>query len=106
MAVSPASITADVPSRIALATSVSSARVGIGLRSIESSIWVAVMTGFPALTVVRIVFFWTRGTCWRGSSTPRSPRATMVPLAAATISARFATASRFSILAMTGIWAS
>ena len=90
---------------MALATSLTSARVGTGLRSMESSIWVAVITGLPAMTVLRMIFFWTRGTSWRGISTPRSPRATIVPLAAATISSRFRTASSFSILAMMGIWA-
>ena len=39
------SITASVPSRIALATSVTSARVGREEATIESSIWVAVITG-------------------------------------------------------------
>jgi len=47
-AVSPESMTASEPSRIALATSLASARVGRGLRIIESSICVAVITGFPA----------------------------------------------------------
>ena len=36
------------PSSTALATSVASARVGRGFLIIESSIWVAVMTGLPA----------------------------------------------------------
>ncbi len=39
------SITASVPSRIALATSVTSARVGRALLTIDSSIWVAVIVG-------------------------------------------------------------
>ena len=46
-AVSPESMTQSVPSRMALATSVASARVGRRLVIIDSSIWVAVMTGFP-----------------------------------------------------------
>ncbi len=54
-AVSPDSITAEVPSKIALATSLTSARVGVGLRCIESSIWVAVMTGRPFMTDYLIV---------------------------------------------------
>ncbi len=37
-----------VPSNTALATSDTSARVGLGLRIMESSIWVAVITGLPA----------------------------------------------------------
>ena len=45
---SPESMTQSVPSSIALATSVASARVGRRLETIDSSICVAVMTGFPA----------------------------------------------------------
>ncbi|CAB4594951.1 unannotated protein [freshwater metagenome] len=44
--VSPESITASAPSRIALATSDVSARVGTGDEIIDSSICVATMTGF------------------------------------------------------------
>ena len=40
-------MTASVPSSTALATSAASARVGRGLRIMESSICVAVMTSFP-----------------------------------------------------------
>ena len=47
MAVSAESITALVPSNTALATSETSARVGLGEVIIDSSIWVAVMTGRP-----------------------------------------------------------
>ncbi len=83
IAVSPDSITADVPSRIALATSLASARVGFALTSMDASIWVAVITGLPFITVLRMSFFWVLGTSASGSSTPRSPRATMMPLAAA-----------------------
>jgi hypothetical protein len=43
-AVSADSITASVPSSTALATSETSARVGIGLEIIDSIIWVAVIT--------------------------------------------------------------
>ena len=49
-AVSPESITAEVPSKIAFATSVASARVGRWLRSIESSICVAVIDGLARAT--------------------------------------------------------
>jgi len=41
-------MTQSVPSRMALATSVDSARVGSRLAVIDSSICVAVMTGLPA----------------------------------------------------------
>ena len=48
LADSPESITASEPSKIALATSPASARVGRGFLIIESSICVAVITVFPA----------------------------------------------------------
>ena len=48
-AVSPLSITAEVPSRMALATSEASARVGSGASIIDSSICVAVITVLPGL---------------------------------------------------------
>ena len=48
VAVSPDSIKQSEPSQTALATSVASARVGRGLATIDCSIWVAVMTTFPA----------------------------------------------------------
>ena len=71
-------MTASVPSRIALATSETSARVGRGALIMLSSIWVAVMTGLPCRLASRISRFCTSGTCSNGSSTPRSPRATMI----------------------------
>ena len=52
------SITASLPSRTALATSDASARVGRGLLTIESSIWVAVMTGTPARLHLAMIDFW------------------------------------------------
>eukprot|EP00966_Prymnesium_polylepis_P074257 1723337-Prymnesium_polylepis.2 len=48
LAVSPLSMVQSAPSATALATSVISARVGNGLTIIDSSIWVAQMTNFPA----------------------------------------------------------
>ena len=72
-------MTASVPSRMALATSVVSARVGRGLRSMESSIWVAVMTMRPRCAAAAMMRFWWTGTVSSGTSTPRSPRATMTP---------------------------
>ena len=56
-AVSPDSIIASVPSYIAFATSVTSALVGLGFLIIESNIWVAVITGFPALLHFAIIIF-------------------------------------------------
>src|SRR5436305_1590426 len=76
-AVSPDSITADVPSRIAFATSLASARVGSAWCTIDSSICVAVMTGLPRSSALRMIRFWTSGTRAGPISTPRSPRATI-----------------------------
>ena len=70
---------ASVPSSIAFATSVTSARVGRGLRIMESSICVAVMTGLQAALHLRMISFWMVGHTSGATSTPRSPRATMMP---------------------------
>ena len=61
-AVSPESITADVPSRIAFATSLASARVGSACSIIDSSICVAVITGLPASRQRRMIRFCSSGT--------------------------------------------
>ena len=61
-AASSESITAEVPSSTALATSLASARVGSGAWSIDSSIWVAVITGFPRSSAMRIMRFCKSGT--------------------------------------------
>ena len=61
-AVSPDSITAAVPSRIAFATSEASARVGSGRLIIDSSICVAVITGLPASRPSRMIRFCASGT--------------------------------------------
>ncbi len=103
IAVSPESMTQSVPSSMAFATSEASARVGWGLSIMLSSIWVAVITGFSALLQAVMILFWSRGTCSGDISTPRSPRATMMPSAARMISSRFRMASGFSILAMIGM---
>ena len=85
---------------MALATSDVSARVGRGAWTIDSSIWVAVITGFPCRLASRMIFFWIRGTSSNGSSTPRSPRATMMASEASRIPHRFLSAVSFSILAI------
>jgi len=64
---------------MALATSLTSARVGRGQLTIESSIWVAVITGMPSALHLRISSFCSSGTSSAGISTPRSPRATITP---------------------------
>ncbi len=100
--VSPDSITASAPSSTALATSDASARVGRGAEIIDSSIWVATMTGLALRRAFSTMSFWTIGTSSSGSSTPRSPRATMTPSKASMMPSRLSTACGFSILAMTG----
>ena len=70
--VSPESITASAPSRIALATSETSARVGGGLEIIDSSIWVATMTGLALRRALSMIFFCRNGTSSAG--TPRRGR--------------------------------
>ena len=76
-AVSPESMIALVPSRIAFATSDASARVGSGAWIIDSSICVAVITGLPRSSARRMIRFCSSGTSAAPISTPRSPRATM-----------------------------
>ena len=100
--VSPESMTASAPSRTALATSDASARVGREWLIIDSSIWVATITGLALSRQIWMARFCTIGTCSSGSSTPRSPRATMMPSKLSTMSSRRSTASGFSILAITG----
>src|ERR1043166_1925301 len=72
------SITASAPSKIAVATSDTSARVGTGLVIIDSSICVATTTGLPAARAERVMCFWMPGTFSSGISTPRSPPATLL----------------------------
>ena len=85
-----------------MATSDASARVGRELVIIDSSICVATMTGFAFSRAIWMARFCTSGTCSSGISTPRSPRATMIPSKARTIASRLSTASGFSIFAITG----
>ena len=68
---------ASAPSKTAVATSETSARVGTGAVIIDSSIWVATTTGLPARRAARVICFWMPGTRSSGISTPRSPRATI-----------------------------
>ena len=56
------------------------------------------ITGLPAALHILINFFWIPGTSSAGTSTPKSPRATMIPSDTSTISAKFSTASTDSIL--------
>mmetsp|Transcript_27355 Transcript_27355/g.51872 ORF Transcript_27355/g.51872 Transcript_27355/m.51872 type:complete len:337 (+) Transcript_27355:278-1288(+) len=98
LADSPESMTQSDPSRTAFPTSVTSARVGRGLRCMLSSIWVATITGFPARLHSRTIFFWRMRSSAKGISTPRSPLATMIPSLSARISSKLSTPSLFSIL--------
>ena len=89
---------------MAFATSDTSARVGRAAETIDSSICVATITGVRASRARRMMSFWATGTSSRGTSTPRSPRATMTAVVAARISSRRPRASGRSSLATT--WAS
>mmetsp|Transcript_30979 Transcript_30979/g.70144 ORF Transcript_30979/g.70144 Transcript_30979/m.70144 type:complete len:201 (-) Transcript_30979:515-1117(-) len=93
-------MTQSVPSSTALATSLASARVGLGAPHMDSSIWVAVMTGLPARLHLVIIIFCATNTFSGGISMPKSPRATMMPSEQATISSKFATPASFSIFGM------
>ena len=85
-----------------MATSDASARVGRGEEIIDSSICVATMTGLACRRATSMTCFCRNGTSSSGHSTPRSPRATMKPSKASTISSMLSIACGFSILAMTG----
>jgi hypothetical protein len=99
-AVSPESITASAPSKTALATSETSARVGVGFSVMVSSIWVATMQALPARSARLTRRFCVRGTSASGISTPRSPRATSSASATPRMASIFLSACGFSILAM------
>ena len=101
-AVSCESITASVPSRIAFATSATSARVGRLEWTIESSICVAVIDGRASAPASFSSRFCTSGTSSIGNSMPRSPRATITQSAARRTDSMFSTACGFSILATSG----
>mmetsp|Transcript_19717 Transcript_19717/g.52329 ORF Transcript_19717/g.52329 Transcript_19717/m.52329 type:complete len:268 (+) Transcript_19717:419-1222(+) len=98
-AASPLSITASQPSMIAFATSLHSARVGVGHEIMDSIICVATMTGLPSLRAFMIMSFWWKGTSSGGVSTPRSPLATMAPSDSCRILSRSSSACGFSIFA-------
>mmetsp|Transcript_142 Transcript_142/g.539 ORF Transcript_142/g.539 Transcript_142/m.539 type:complete len:313 (+) Transcript_142:560-1498(+) len=100
LAVSPDSMTQSAPSSTALATSLTSARVGRGLYVIDSSICVAQMTGLPTMLHLAMSFFCAMTTFSAGISTPRSPRATMMPSEASMMASMLATPWWFSILLM------
>ncbi len=88
-----------MPSKTALATSLTSALVGDGAVTIDSSICVAVMTGTPRSTHSRMIAFCRWGTSSSGQSIPRSPRATITASADSTMATRSANAALVSIFA-------
>jgi hypothetical protein len=65
-----------------------------------STICVATITGLPTALQAATICFWAQVTCERGISTPRSPRATMIPSDSARISSKCASAPAVSILEM------
>ena len=78
-AVSPLSMMASVPAKIAVAMSVTSARVGRGFSIMVCNICVATMTGFFFSTHFRMIMLWIPGIFSTGTSIPKSPRAIMMP---------------------------
>mmetsp|Transcript_18045 Transcript_18045/g.51480 ORF Transcript_18045/g.51480 Transcript_18045/m.51480 type:complete len:234 (+) Transcript_18045:556-1257(+) len=99
-AVSPLSMTASAPSNTALATSEHSARVGLGLLVMDSSICVATITGLPWALQIWIIFFCSLKTRSGGISMPRSPRATMTASVSRQMLSKFSRPSWFSIFEM------
>ena len=99
-AVSADSMTASAPSNTAVATSDASARVGAGALIMLSSICVATTTGIPRSRAARTMRFCASGTSSGGSSTPKSPRATMTASLRSRIASRLSSACGFSILVM------
>ncbi len=62
-----------------------------------SSISVAVIVNLPARTADWISDFWISGSCSSSASTPRSPRATMIPSDCESSASMFSSAARRSI---------
>ena len=98
-------MTASVPSSTALATSLTSARVGTGLVIMLSIIWVAVITTLSLASASLIMRFCSAGTAALPTSTARSPRATMMPSETRRMFSSSGMASARSILAIRpGLW--
>ena len=91
---------ASACSKTAFATSVISARVGRGLLIIDSSIWVATMTGFPSRMHCFTIRRWMMGSSSIGHSIPKSPRAIIMMSAPSIISSIDRTANWSSIFAI------
>jgi len=97
-------MTASVPSMTALATSNTSARVGMGLSTIDCIICVAVITTRSRVRATWMMRFCTAGSSASPISTPRSPRAIITTSEAWMISSRLVMDSARSILATTPPW--
>ncbi|MNY30614.1 hypothetical protein D3C86_1647280 [compost metagenome] len=90
-----------------MATSDTSARVGMGLEIMDSIICVAVMTTLFSVRACWMMRFWMPTNSASPTSTPRSPRATITPSLARiseSSASSSATASARSILAMIQAW--
>mmetsp|Transcript_57391 Transcript_57391/g.136617 ORF Transcript_57391/g.136617 Transcript_57391/m.136617 type:complete len:209 (+) Transcript_57391:568-1194(+) len=98
LAASPESITASAPSHTALHTSLTSARVGTGFLIMLSTTCVALITKSPACLARAMSSFWAKGTRYKPSSTPRSPRATISACDLAMMPSMLVKAWGFSIL--------
>ena len=92
---------ASASSYTAFATSVTSARVGMGFSIMDSSMCVATITRLPFWAQSRIIRRCTLGNFSMAISTPRSPRATMTPSETSIISLIFLTPSWSSIFEIT-----
>ena len=104
-AVSPVTITAAAPSATALKISLTSARVGTGFCSMDASICVTTMNGFPALRHWASIRFWAAGSSHRGMAFPRSPLAMTISSAFSRNSGSRSSPIWFSILANSRIFA-
>jgi hypothetical protein len=96
---SPDSMMQSVPSRMALATSVASARVGRRLTVMDSSIWVAVITGLPTRLAVAINCFCTTAISSIGHFDAQVAAGDHDPVRTARISSMFVNAPERSIFA-------
>lgn len=76
---------------------------GRGFWIIDSSICVAVITGRPKRLARPMMRFCCSGTCSKGSSTPRSPRATITASETLRMPSMRSSAESFSILATTSM---
>jgi len=91
---------ASEPSYTALAASEISALVARGFSTIEFKTCVAVITGLPTRLQALMIDFCAIGTSSGLISTPRSPRAIMIPSTSSMISSKLSRASFRSIFAM------